>query len=270
MALLDRLERKLGRYAIPNVTLFLVFGQSLFFALSMASPEIVNRMTLVPADIQKGEWWRLFSWVLTPPLTNPIFAFFALYLFYLFGSALEGHWGTFRYNVYLLIAILATLGAAWLVPEGEATNAFIGGSVFLAFAFLYPDFELLLFFILPVKVKYLALATWLIYGYIFMVGGWQDRALIVASVANFLLFFSKDLLRMARSGKRRMEARSARFADSDKPFHKCAVCGITDKSHPQMDFRYCPVCGGDYAYCTEHLYNHDHKVRHPAASGTAT
>lgn len=258
MTLLDKLERKLGRFALPNVTIYLVFGQAAFFLVEMASEGFVeNNLALVPARVLEGEVWRLFLFLFMPPARNPIFVIFALYLLYLFGTALESHWGAFRYNVYLLIAYLATIAAACITPERSATNVYITTSVFLAFAYLYPDFQLLLFFILPIKVKWLAAIVWASYIIVFLLGDLQTQFLIQAAVLNFSLFFGKDIFQRIKSRKRRMEARAARVVEENKPFHVCGVCGITDKTHPDMDFRYCPGCRGGIAYCSEHLYAHE-------------
>src|SRR5512135_659465 len=189
MSLLNKLERKLRRYAVPNVTLYLIIGQALFFLFAISGRFILERVVLIPDRVMMGEWWRLITFLFIPPLTNPIFAFFAWYLFYLMGSALEGHWGAFRYNLFLLIGYLVTVAAAFLFPWSAATNLFIGGSVFLAFAYLYPEFEILIFFILPVKIKWLALLTWIGYGYQLIAGSWGTRLQVLASVSNFLIFF---------------------------------------------------------------------------------
>ena len=113
------------------------------------------------------------NFLFDPPLQNPLFAFFAWYLFYLMGTALEEHWGAFRYNIFLLIGYLMTVAVSFLIPALPVTNAYIGGSVFLAFAFLYPDFILQIFFVLPVRIQWLALITWLYYGYLLLFGGWH-------------------------------------------------------------------------------------------------
>lgn len=261
MGLLDKLERRLGRYAIPNVTLMLIIGQAVAFMGQLSVPGGLDALYLVPRDVMNGEFWRLFTFLIVPPTDSVIFIIFALYLFYLMGTALESHWGALRYNLYLLIAWVMTVAAAWVAPDVPASNAYLLSSVFLAFAFLYPEFELLLFFILPVKVKWLALITWLFLAYTVLTGDWQTRALAVASVANFLVFFAPQIIRRVRYGQRRMASQTQAAIDRDRAFHVCAVCGITDKTHPQMDFRYCAQCGSDYAYCTEHLNRHEHKTK---------
>ncbi len=259
MNLLDKLEKKLGKYALPNVTIFLIAGQTIFYVLFMTGKLDRSMTWLAAGPLLEGEWWRLVSFPFDPPITNPIFAFFAWYLFYLMGSALEGEWGAFRYNIFLLIGYLMTVAASFLIPAVPVSNAFLGGSVFLAFAFLYPDFVLQLFFILPVRIKWLALITWLGYGYLMLFGDSSSRLLILASICNFLLFFARDLVWMMKSGGRQLakQGRQRSLRDSG-PFHCCTVCGITDKSHPQMDFRYCPQCAGQRGYCREHIFKHEH------------
>lgn len=259
MNVLDKLERKIGRYAIPNLTVYLIAGQTICYVMFMTG-RLDRSVTMLAADLlRQGEWWRVVTFLFDPPLANPLFAFFAWYLFYLMGSALEEEWGAFRYNLYLLISCLMTIAAAFLVPSSAVSNVFIGGSVFLAFAFLYPDFTINIFFVLPVRIKWLALITWIGYGYQVLFGGWSTRLLVLASICNFLLFFGRDLIRMAKSGQRRMSRQSQQPARrGDAPFHSCTVCGITDRDDPKMDFRYCPDCAGQHGYCQEHIRNHEH------------
>jgi len=257
MSLLNNLERKLRRYAIPNVTLYLILGQALFFVFNLSGRFILDRVVLIPGLVLMGEWWRLITFLFIPPLTNPIFAFFAWYLFYLMGSALEGHWGSFRYNLFLLVGYVATVAVSFLMPLYPATNLFIGGSVFLAFAFLYPDFQLYIFFILPVKIKWLALLTWIGYAYKVLTGTGSDRLLVLASLGNYFLFFGKDIYWRIKTGRRRMTEQTRQFSGKKEAFHTCAVCGKPDISHPQMEFRYCSDCGG-LGYCKDHIFNHKH------------
>jgi hypothetical protein len=258
MNILDAFERKFRRYAIHNVTLYLVLGQVLFFVFALSGRFILERVVLIPGRVLMGEWWRLFTFLFIPPAINPIFAFFAWYLFYLMGSALEGHWGAFRYNLFLLVGYFVTVAVSFFMPLYPATNIFIGGSVFLAFAFLYPDFQLYVMFVLPIKIKWLALLTWIGYIYEILFGSWSTRLLVLASISNFLLFFGNDIVWRMKTGKRVMAAQARQLSGKKKPFHTCTTCGITDLSHPQMEFRYCPECGG-LGYCKDHILNHVHK-----------
>lgn len=258
MSILDNLEKKFRHYAITNITLYLIVGQVLFFLFHLSGKFILERVVLVPNLVLAGEWWRLLTFLFIPPLTNPLFAFFAWYMFYLMGGALEGHWGAFRYNLFLLTGYLVTVAVSFLFPFYPATNIFIGGSVFLAFAHLFPEFEILIFFILPVKMKWLALITWIGYGYQFFVGLWPTRMFILASVSNFLIFFGKDIYWRMKSGNKKMVTKAKEISKVKEAFHTCATCGITDQTHPQMEFRYCPECSG-LGYCKEHIMNHEHR-----------
>lgn len=263
MTLLDKLEQKLGRFAIPNMTVYLIAGQVILYIMIQTGQIDRGTVFLAGALVLQGEWWRLISFLLDPPVANPIFAFFAWYIFYLMGSALESHWGAFRYNVYLLMACVLTVGVAFLMPMTILTNSYIGMSVFLAFAHLYPEFTLMLFFVLPVKMRWLSVIIWLSLAFSLVLGDWATRLLVVASISNFLVFFGGDLWRQLRSGQRRRawQGQQAPQRSVQEALHRCTVCGITDLSHPEMDFRYCSQCDGAYGYCSEHLRNHEHIVK---------
>ncbi len=183
---LDRLERRFGRFAVPNVTGVLILGQVLLYFISQNRPEILANAILVPKLVLKPdlEVWRLVTFLFVPPQTNLIFAFFFWYLFYIMGTALEQYWGTFRYNVFLLVGFVATIAVSFLTAEtrvAESSNLFVQGSVFLAFAHVYPDFVLNLFFVLPIKIKWLALVAWIGYGYGFVTSLARGEWIVVAA-----------------------------------------------------------------------------------------
>ncbi len=161
---------------------------------------------------------------------------------------------------------MATVVASFVSPDLPSTNAFLEASVFLAFATLYPEFVFYIFFVVPVKVKWLAALQVLGYIYLFAIGDWQIRLLLLASIANYLLFFWREIVGRVRSGQRHMAAQVGRTAKTQtkQAFHRCTVCGITNLTHPDMDFRYCTQCDGCYGYCTEHVRNHEH-IKKPAA-----
>lgn len=258
MEFLDKLERKYRNWAIPNITLFLVMGQAFFYLANRSGQFDSSRMYLVPALVLEGEWWRLISFLLIPPASNMLFIFFALYLFYLMGTALENHWGAFRYNVFLLTGYALTLAVSFLTPLYPATNLFLGGSVFLAFAFLFPDFELYIFFILPVKIKWLALIAWIGYAWSFLSGDLSTKLLVLASIGNVLLFFGRDIVWRVKTGKRKMAEQARTMTGVKEAFHTCTICGKTDVSHPDAEFRYCPDCNG-LGYCLDHISDHQHR-----------
>jgi hypothetical protein len=267
---LERMERRFGRFAIPNVTLLLIAGQVVLYVMSQMP--VVNGQALsldvvqlAPELVLQGEIWRLVTYLFQPPATNPIFAFFFWYLFYLMGTALENIWGAFRYNVFLGIGFLASIAAAFVywfvfrVPGGTASNAYLQGTVFLAFARFYPDFTLLMFFVLPVKIRWLALLTWLYYGLTLVTANdWMTRLMVVAAVLNYLVFFGRDIWQDVRHGQRRMQFRARTLRKDGQMVHTCRVCGLSSKVAPQTPFRYCSQCGGEYCYCPDHLSNHEH------------
>jgi hypothetical protein len=264
MSFLDKLERRFGRIAVPNLSLLIVIGQVFVLLSALLGRLDPGYFVLVPGLVLHGQWWRLFTFILLPPppgLFGYLFVAFAWYIFYLMGNALEGYWGVFRYNLFLFVGYAFTVGVAFLTPAQATTNLFIAGSVFLAFAWLNPDFELAIFFILPVKIKWLALVTWLADAYYCFVGDWSLRLQILASVANFLLFFAHDIFLTMRHRKRAM-ARQAqglvRSAEESEPRHRCHVCGKDSNRFPRLDFRYCSKCAGDQCYCPEHIGNHVH------------
>lgn len=259
MNALKKIERRLAPYAIHNLTMYLVGGQGTAVLVCLAAPGFLGSMLLQPQAVMSGQWWRLLTFCVTPPCGNPILAIFALYLLYFMGSALEAQWGALRYNLYVLIGFAMTVAAAFLFPDSVATNIYITGSIFLAFAQLYPEFEILIFFVLPVKVKWLALLTWIGYGFAFITGDWAGRLLVLAAVANFLLFFGTDIFHRVRYGHRKMRSQVQAAAARAKAVHGCAVCGITDKTNPTMDFRYCTKCDPPVEYCAEHLRGHEHR-----------
>jgi hypothetical protein len=264
MPLLDRLEHYFGRFAIRHLSLWIVIGQVFVLLSSMLGLLDLGYFLMVPAYVLHGEWWRVITFIFMPPppgMFGYIFTAFAWYIFYLMGSALEGFWGEFRYNLFLLTGLVLTVGVSFLTPFSPTTNLFIASSVFLAFAWLNPDFELAIFLILPVKIKWLALFTWVVTAYYLAVGSWPQRLQILASVSNFLLFFARDIVLTMRHRKRTMTQAARRVAASraePEARHRCYTCGKTNLTHPQMDFRYCSKCAGDLCYCADHIFAHEH------------
>ena len=272
MSLLSRWERRFGRFAVPNVTVVLIVGQVFLFVAQQLNPpnggvDVLESIRLYPAAVLSGEVWRLVTFLFVPPLTNLIFAFIFWYLFYLMGTTLEANWGTFRYNVFLLIGYVASAGTAFIVHFAlggvnmPANNGFLYGTVFLAFARLYPDFVMYLLFILPVKIKWLALIQWIGYALGFVAGDWMAKGMIAASVLNYFLFFGRDIWRDMKQGHRRMRHQARTLRTPQRLVHKCAVCGLTSEESPQTQFRYCSRCDGERCYCPEHLHNHEHASR---------
>ena len=267
MSLFNRLERIFGRFAVHNLALYLIGGQVMLLGLSLLAQFDLRQIILVPALVLEGEIWRLFTFVLLPPasgqlsMVNAVFLAISWYFYYFISQVLESHWGTFRFNLFFLLGWLLTVAFSFLNPNLPTGYSFFAISVFLAFAFLNPDFELYLFFILPVKIKWFALFMWLGFAYSFVVGGWNTRMAVLAATGNFLVFFARDIVQRIKTGRRHMrqQARRTEFQqDENEPRHRCHKCGKTDLTHPQVDFRYCSKCAGEECYCSEHIANHEH------------
>lgn len=261
MRLLNRLERRFGRLAIPSLTVYLAFAQVCTFFLCLSRPELRMELALSHDAVAAGEWWRLATVIIFPPFSDPLFLIFEVYIFYLMGTALESHWGTFRYNLFLLVGYLLTLAVA-LIPHAIVVNTFWMSSVFLAFAWLYPDYELLLFLLIPTKVKWLAVLAWGIDAYFFIMGDLATRAQVLAAAGAFVIFFHGDLWQWAKSSRRRAAGSVARIQQrgaADEPMHVCAECGVSDLTDRKMEFRYCPQCKGTPAYCIHHIATHQHR-----------
>lgn len=257
---LNKLERRFEPFAISNITMYIVIAQTFVLLTALAGLLDLSRLYLMPALVMHGEVWRLLTFVAVPPpfegSTGPLFVAFALYLFYLYGSALEQHFGVVRYNLFLLVGYALTVGLAFLSPTAWATNLFLGGAVFLAFAFLNPDFTLHLFFILPVKIKWLALITWIFYGLTFISGGATAKLGVLAATGNFLLFFGRDIIQRIKTGRRRVEQRAKRERRREEmagPMHTCSVCGRDSDKDTDIGFRYRTEGDQEVCYCEDHL-----------------
>ena len=188
MRWLDALERRFGDWAIPQFPLFISVAPAAVYFLAQARPEFIYRLTLDPVAIRAGELWRVATFLFVPPWQNLFMLLLWLFVTYQFAQALEQAWGAFRFCFfYLFGAIVTALAAVFII------NAPLNTSLFLAFATLYPDVEVLLFFIIPLKVKYLAWLTWLGVLMSFILGNTVTRVGIAASLANYLLFFGPGI-----------------------------------------------------------------------------
>ncbi len=262
MNLLDWLERKLGRYAIRQLMVYIIGINGLVYFLSFAHPEsnAISKLALDPRLVMKGEVWRLFTYIFIPPATSILWIFFILYFYYIVGTGLEHAWGSFRFNIYYFAGMAATAAAAFIVGKGT-TALYLNLSLFLAFAYVYPNYEILLFFFVPVKVKYLAWANWAFIAFTVLSAPLPAKAAAVVSVLNYFLFFGKDIVNATSSYQRRRHFRSLSAVPPKKSVHKCTICGMTENDDITMEFRYCSRCDGDYEYCMPHLKTHEHVKR---------
>ncbi len=195
---LKKLEYKLAPYAIHNLMTIMIGAMAIVFianfAVSAINPDVslLGWLTFDRSAVMAGQVWRLFTFIFLPPDTNIIFIIFALYLYWLMGSTLEREWGALQFNFFYLAGIIGALISG--IITGYATNDFLNLSIFLAFALYYPNFQLYIFFFIPIKMKWLAWLDFILILIEFILGGWGVRLAIVFSLINVILFFWRDLV----------------------------------------------------------------------------
>jgi hypothetical protein len=266
---LDKLEKKIGKYCIKNLMLYITTLNGTVFVLSYLLPKLnlMGRMMLIPSLVMQGEVWRLVTFLFVPMDLNPLWIVFTLYFYYMIGSSLEHEWGPFRFNLYYLIGVLGTIGGAFL--GGAGTSAYLNFSLIFAFAYLFPNYQMMLFFFFPLKIKYLAIFYAGTLVFTFGLSPLVGLVTILGSAVNFILFFWKDIYYRLKFNRRAYMNRQEFKAKIPKirVLHRCTICGKTDVEDRHMDFRYCVDCDGDYEYCADHLYNHEHiKAESPGNS----
>lgn len=256
MDFVSKLEKRFGGWAIPNLTAYLLAIQIIGVVLLLSGHARYQDLVLVGGLVQVGQWTRLLSFMMMPKIDPSIWLVFAFYIFYLMGSALEREWGAFRYNLFVLCGYLLTIAMAFINPGAVMTNIYFLGCVFLAFATLFPNFELSLFFLIPVKVKWLGWLTAAGYLFVLFTGDAGNRLCVVAAFANYALFFGKGFVRNLKAGERRKGFVAERKVAAEESRHVCAECGTSDRSDPTVHFRYCSTCGK--CFCEAHIGTHRH------------
>lgn len=291
MRFIDKLERKYGRYGIENLTMYIIISYVLGYALMYINPGALSMLSLNVTKILQGQVWRLITWIVYPPSTSsPLwFVIAILFFYYPISASLEHTWGKFKFTLYILSGMIFTVIAAFIlhfvmggVLDGLGgiifSTYYISLSIFLAYSLTYPDMTVLLMFVIPIKMKWMSIvyAAIVIYDVAryFMNGAWFMALPIIASLLNFVIFFlgTRDFNRYnPKEIHRKNEFRRAVNGGSKTvPFpgnsnavtkHKCAVCGRTEKDDPNLEFRFCSKCNGNYEYCQDHLFTHEHIKR---------
>ena len=291
--MLDKLEKKLGKYAINNLIIYILCGYGigylLLFGETYTRVPYLSFFTLEPYYILHGQIWRLITWVLVPPSGLSLWTIIMFMLYYQLGSVLERTWGAFKFNVYIFGGILLTvigafiayfvysqsLGVAGILIDDYTkaySTQYINMSIFLAFSACFPDMQVLLYFIIPIKMKWMSIFYLVIVGYnvfqAFKVGNFIVVTLIIASLLNFFIFWlmtrkynrynPKEIHRRAEFKRQATPPRSTYRDGTPIAKHKCAVCGRTEITNPELEFRFCSKCNGNYEYCSDHLFTHKH------------
>lgn len=303
-----KMERKFGKFAIPNLPLCIAICYGFGFLMDSVKPEWVYFVTLNPEAIVHGQVWRLITWVLVPEGgMNIFFILIFLFFYYSIGKDLEKTWGKFFFNLFFFSGVILTVVGAFLlymyfelinpsyaeatelllVSQNGACPPMLGGSwfyiilsysfstyylnlsIFLAYAITYPNMRVLLFFLIPIKVKVLGIIYIVVLAFNilmpFLTGDYTQGLISLVTVGTSLLNVLIFFILLKRGQKRRVAEikRQKEFKKKIKVAepvirHKCAVCGQTDISNPELTFRYCSKCNGNYEYCNEHLYTHEH------------
>ena len=275
---------------IPNLMLFVSIGTLIIYVMQMIDPSNVlySFCCFNRALILRGQLWRLITYIFVPS-TSGIWLFLLLFAYYSIGRMVENTWGTLKFNLFYLCGVVIMDIAALLLGT-VASTGYLNLSLFLALATLYPDNKVLLMYIIPVKMKYLA---W-VYLLITILDVIQGDLSSVFALLNYFIFFGKDCMNVLpgadRVGSRTIHFRKGgfgkksgasdsspnpnwakgykkssnstsggkRIVDAPAYRHKCTVCGRTDVSDPELEFRYCSKCSGYYCYCQDHINNHAH------------
>ena len=284
-------EKRFGRYAVSNLSMKLVILYVIGYVLYYIQPAVFSLLTLDVCSILHGQIWRVVSWLLIPPDggSNLFFVAIMLFFYYSIGRSLENVWGDYKYNVYVFLGILLTIASAFLwtgflymsgitgeslagvtrIGSAYFSTYYINMSIFLAFALTFPEAQVYLFFVLPIKVKYLGLidAGFLVLSMIS--GNSAERFVIAAALLNVVLLFMRSRSWMSyspREVRRRQKFRrsvqegrkNSPAASASGTVHRCAICGRTEKDGDDLEFRYCTKCEGGLEYCRDHLFSHVH------------
>ncbi len=287
---MSEFERRFGKYAIPNLTLYLIAGYAVGYMIQLINSEFLLYLSLDVYKILHGQIWRVITWILIPPYHSDIlWTAILMYFCYNIGRSVERLWGTYRFNVFFFSGIIITVISAFLayvifillygndyfllleVLYPYLWYAFgtyyINVSLFLALAMTIPDQMGRYMFIIPVKLKWLGFLDLFFLAYIAFSARRFDDAIftwcaIGAALLNCLLFYLFNIKKI-RTPKQAM--RNAQFQQNIRKAsaskitrHKCAICGKTEESDPNMEFRFCSKCNGNYEYCSTHLFTHTH------------
>ncbi len=274
MRLVERFAYKHPRFGIPRLMRYLVAGNVMVWlaCVLLNNYVLLSYMVFDARAILHGQIWRLVTFMFVPTSTSLLFALLSFYFYYWMGDLLEKYWGTPQLNIYVLLGWFFTVlfGLAVYLFGGETTaltGFYVYMSLFFAVATLFPDTQVLLFMIIPIKMKWLAIADAAFFLFSILTG-WASfpmNLLPLAAMLNYLVFFGAELwnrrprpVSSETVNFRRESARLRREQRHELYKHKCAVCGRTDVSNPELEFRYCSRCAGYHCFCEEHINNHIH------------
>ena len=256
-------------FGIPNLMRYLTIANVVFWVMNMINRPFLSYMLFNPALIQRGQVWRLVSFLFVPPSTG-VLALLVFYFYYWIGTTLEKQWGTGQFTIYFFTGVVLTVLYGFVIYwiTGKAVtldSSYLYLSMFFSFAALFPDMQVLFLFFIPVKMKYLAIVDAAFFLYAMVTTPFPANLVPLVAILNFLIFCGGELRAMLprRPGKTtinfKKESARIRREQADKLYtHKCAVCGRTDTDYPELEFRYCSRCAGYHCFCSDHINNHIH------------
>jgi hypothetical protein len=259
MRWINALERRFGYLAIPGLLRIIVAFNALVFLLLVSKPEFKEWLDLRPDRIMAGEVWRLVSFIFIPQVTlggqlSVVWEFFYLNFLWLMGEGLEQAWGSFKLNLFYLLGMIGTSVAAFCFDAVDANGVFLNLSLFFAFATLFPNYPVLLFFVLPIRVKWIAIVSSVLVLLQLVAGPSTTRLTISVSLLNYAIFFGPEWIAYWRQNspvaRRQQQFRVAQQAEEESTLHHCKVCGRTEATSPDLEFR---VAGDGEEYCLAHL-----------------
>lgn len=264
------------RFGIPNLMRVIVIGNvAVYVLMLLTQANDANALSFLTFNLNAllhGEVWRLMTFVFVPAYSSPFALLISLYFYYWIGSTLERQWGTAKFNLYYisgaLLTVLGVVLASLITGNPYLTAAgtgYVNLSMFFAFAFLFPDTTVLLFFILPVKMKWLAYLDGALFAFdiIKAIGAhnWAGVVLPIVALLNFAVFIWPEVHYLKERAKYQNSRKTVQFRQAQQQQgyrHKCAVCGRTDTDYPDLQFRYCSKCVGYHCFCQDHIFNHVH------------
>jgi hypothetical protein len=263
------------RLGIPGLMRYIVGANAVIYLLSLfARGGSLNFLCMDPASVLRGELWRIVTYVLLPT-NGGIFLVISLFFYYWLGESLERLWGSTKFTVYYVSGTLLTALASLLAYLIDGISVPVYGAVyvntalFLAFALNYPDAMVNIYFIIPVKMKWLAALEGILYALSVVTAiaarMWGQALMPIVALLNLFVFFTPDFLRKADRVKAHTRPQAVQFRRAVKEqqrqkgyHHKCSVCGRTDTDYPDLQFRYCSKCAGYHCFCEDHIFNHTH------------
>ncbi|WP_074911270.1 rhomboid family intramembrane serine protease [Proteiniclasticum ruminis] len=263
MKLIDKLDRLVSKFAVRDLMKYVMLGSFLVFLVDMTSNGLLSAFLYFNRNlILEGQVWRVLTFIFVPGSSSFFVIISFLFYFYI-GRVLEMAWGTTRFNTYYFLGVLMSVIAGFFI--GITTTYYLNMTLFLAYAATFPDSQVNLYFVLPIKVKFLGLLYGAFIVVEFISATMAGRIAIGVSLLNFLLFFGPGFMkvqnRRSKTQKIRRNIEVAKYTTRVQSIHKCTTCGITEKDDPNMEFRYCSKCEGNYEYCEKHIRNHEHKSK---------